>query len=287
MIKKAFDIIENNILKVNVLNATRKIQDIFQEKGTGCFIVYEEDKLTGVITKNELIGSHPNRIAADIMSHKYMRVDYGMYIWEIKEIFDLNEDINVILVEKENEVIGYITRTALNMELSKHIDLLTGLYKSEYMFYNTYKFIKHGKHATIIFIDLNNFGYVDKKYGHIVGDTILKNVSDILRNNLNPNSYLCRYAGDEFAIATPYCIEESKLLAEKIMRAIKSYPFLNDIPVSASIGITGCKIQNNKFRNISTYINKLVNTASLASTMAKKDINNLIIVENVEIDEIA
>ncbi|WP_242954399.1 diguanylate cyclase [Clostridium oryzae] len=274
-------------MKVNVLDGTRKIQDVFHEEGIECFTVYEEDRLTGVITKNELIGAHPNRIVADIMSNKYICADHDIPVWKIEEIFNLNEDVDVILIEKEHEVVGYITRTILNIELGKHIDLLTGLYKSDYMFYNTYNFIKHRKHATIIFIDLNNFGYINKKYGHIAGDTILKSVADILKNNLKQNSYLCRYAGDEFAIVASYCIEDSKILAENIIKAIKSYPFLNDIPVSVSIGITGCKIQNNKLRSISTLINKLVNVASLASTRAKKDISNLVIVEDVEIDEIA
>lgn len=286
MIKKVSDIIEKNLMKVDVLNGVRRIQDIFQEEGIECFVAYEGKKLVGIITKNELIGAHPNRIIADVMSDKYICVDYGMYIWESKEIFDLKRDINVMLVRKEDRVIGYITRTILNIELGKHIDSLTGLYKSDYMFYNAYNIIKRGKHVTIIFIDLNNFGCIDKKYGHINGDAILKNVSDILKNNVEPNYYLCRYAGDEFAIVTPHCIDDSRLLAEKIIKSIKSYPFLNNIPVSASIGITGYTIHN-KIRNISALINTLVNIASLASTKAKQDVNNSIIIEGVDVDEIA
>lgn len=285
MIKRAFDIMQKNLMKVDVLNATRKVQDIFHEKGIECFIVYEGDKLTGVVTKNELIAAHPNRIVADVMSHKYTCVDCKTWMWEIKEKFDSNEDISVILVEKEHEVIGYITRTTMNVELGKHIDLLTDLYKSDYMFYSAYKLIKCGKYATIIFIDLNNFGYINKKYGHIVGDEILRSMAYILKSNLEPKFYLCRYAGDEFTIVTENSIDYSKLFAEKIIKSINSYTFLNNIQVSASIGITRCIMRNNKLKSIIAYINKIVNAASLASTKAKKAVNNLIVVGDVKMNE--
>ena len=120
-----------------------------------------------------------------------------------------------------------------------------------------------------------------------MGDIVLKDVADILKNILESNHYLYRYGGDEFVIVTPYGTAVSRLLAEKIIRLIKSHLFLNDISISASIGITGCRIQNNKIENISALISKLVNIASLASTKAKKDRNHLVIVEDLNIDEIA
>lgn len=287
MIKKALNIVDRNFMKVDILNGVGRFQNMFYEKNIECFVAYENEEVVGVVTKRELVGAHPNRIIADVMSDKYTCVDCCSYIWKIREIFDLNRDIDIVLVSDINDIKGYITRTILNIELGKHIDLLTGLYKSDYMFYNAYKLIKAGKHVSIIFIDLNNFGYIDKKYGHINGDAILKNVAAILKDNLDPDSYLCRYAGDEFAIVTPYSVDHSRLIAEKVVKSINSFHFLDNISVSASVGITGCKIHNNKIENISGLINRLVNIASLASTKAKQSINSSIIIGDVDIDAIA
>ena len=287
MMKKVLNIVDKNFMKADILNGVRRAQDIFYEKSTECFVAYDTERLAGVVTKKELVRAHPNRIIADVMSDKYICVDCHSHIWSIREIFDLNRDIDIILAEDRNEIIGYITRTILNTELGKHIDLLTGLYKSDYMFYNAYNLLKSGKHVSLIFIDLDNFGYIDKKYGHTNGDIILKNVADILKDTLEPDSYLCRYGGDEFAIVAPYSIEDSRLLAEKIIDSISSYPFLNDIPVSVSIGITGCNIHNNRLENTLGLVNKLVNIASLASTKAKQSVNNSIIIGDVDIDAIA
>lgn len=287
MIKKVSDITVKEFMKIDILNGVKKAQNIFQEKGIECFIAYENNRISGIITKRELVGAHPNRIIADIMSDKYICVDCCTYIWEIREMFDLNENINVILVENEDEVLGYISRTILNIELGKHVDLLTGLYKSNYMFYNAYKLIRSGKNTTIIFIDMDNFGYIDKKYGHINGDEILKKVADLLNQNVDADSYLCRFAGDEFAIVTQNSVNDSRILAERITNSINSFPFPNDIPVSASIGITCLGAHNKKIENISDLIHKLVNIASLSSTKAKQSINNSIIIKKLELDEIA
>lgn len=288
MNKKAINIAEKNFMKVDILDGVRRIQNIFCEDDIDCFIVYENKDLMGIVTKKELVRAHPNRILADIMSDRYICINCHIHIWNIKEVFDSNKDINIILLENDNDITGYISRTSLNVEFSKHIDLLTGLYKSDYMFYNAHKFIENKQNTTIIFLDLDNFGLIDKKYGHINGDIILKNVGTILKKNIPTDCCLCRYAGDEFAILTPYCINKSKLISQDILNIIDSYEFPNNIRVSASIGIASCDIHNcSKVTDSLDIINKLVNTASLLSTKAKQSTNTPIITGNLDINAIA
>jgi len=239
MIETVFKIVDKNFTKVDILSGMRRVHDSFCEKNIECFAAYDNGKLMGVVTKKELVGAHPNRIIADVMSDRYICIKHCSHIWKAKEIFDLNTDIEVLLVEEENEIIGYITRSIINSELGKHIDPLTGLYKRDYLLYRAYKLIANKKNASIIFMDLDNFGYIDKKHGHFNGDIILKDVAALLNRNTNSDSYLCRYGGDEFAILTPYCLDSSKGLAEKILSAIESYQFPTNIKVSASIGLVG------------------------------------------------
>lgn len=283
MIEKVLNILDKNFLEVDILNGARYIQDIFSEKDIKCFLVNEEKRLVGVITSRELVRSHPNRIAADVMSNNYICLESDFHLWYLKTQFDLNPSLDVIIVEKNKSVIGIITRDILNIEIGKHIDALTGLYKSEYIFCNTYEFIREEKNTTVTFMDLNNFGYIDKKYGHIVGDNILKDVAKILKDNLDLslNAHLCRYAGDEFAIVTPCPINDSKLLAEKLMRSIGEFEFSNNIPISVAVGIAEYKPKETQVDNIRGIVDKLINTASLASTKAKKDINNEIVIESL------
>lgn len=287
MIQQILNITAENFMKVDILDGVRRVQEAFYEKNIECFAVNDDGKLVGVVTKKELVVAHPNRIIADVMSHKYKYVDCYTHIWEIKDIFDLNKDIDVIFLGDKDEIIGFVTRTILNIELNKHIDLLTGLYKREYIFYNAYDLIKKGKDTTIIFIDLNKFGHIDKKYGHIKGDAILKCVAEVLDKNVPSDTYLCRYGGDEFAILTPYKIDANRMLAEKIINDINSFEFANDIPVSVSIGIAACGAPNSKMKNIVDLVKNMVNSASLASTKAKQNVDNSIIIGDMGIDVIA
>lgn len=283
MIERVLNILDKNFLEVDILNGVRYIQEIFSEKNIKHFLICEEKILVGIITSRELVRSHPNRIAADVMSNNYICVESNLNLWYLKSQFDLKPSLDVIVVEKNERAIGIITRDILNIEIGKHIDALTGLYKSEYMFCNAYEFIKEEKNTTVTFMDLNNFGYIDKKYGHIVGDTILKDVARVLMANLDLslNAHLCRYAGDEFAIVTQCSIDDSKSLAEKLMKSISEFEFSNNIPISVAVGIAEYKPKGIQVGNIWGIVDRLINTASLASTKAKKSTNNEIVIESL------
>lgn len=284
MIQRVLDIIDKNFYKVDVLDGVKKVQEIFYQNNIECSAVYDKKKLVGVLTLRELGIANPNRIVADVMTNRYICVDSETSTWEIKNLFDFNQNIDVIFVEDNSKVVGIITKNQLKIELGRHIDLLTGLYKSDYLFYNIYSLIEQRKEASLIFIDLNNFGYIDKKFGHINGDAVLKIVANLLKENIQLDNFLCRYAGDEFAILTTYNANKCKILSKKIVTAIKDYNYPHNIPVSASVGIACCNFSDSIIEDRIETIRNLVNVASLASTKAKQNINNdHIIIEDFEI----
>ncbi|OYT68738.1 MAG: diguanylate cyclase, partial [Armatimonadetes bacterium JP3_11] len=67
----------------------------------------------------------------------------------------------------------------------------------------------------------DNFGVFNKRYGHLVGDEVLRRVAQLLLNEIDPQTdVVCRWGGDEFAIATLRRREEAGLLAHHISRQI-------------------------------------------------------------------
>ena len=58
-----------------------------------------------------------------------------------------------------------------------------------------------GRPLTAYMIDINYFKEINDHYGHIVGDTILKEVSSVLKD-LYPDAHYYRYGGDEFLVLT-------------------------------------------------------------------------------------
>ncbi|MBB5448033.1 MULTISPECIES: cyclic di-GMP phosphodiesterase [unclassified Paraburkholderia] len=57
-----------------------------------------------------------------------------------------------------------------------------------------------GETVGVLFLDLDNFKKVNDHYGHVFGDRLICDVSDAIRNCLNPGDSLARLGGDEFIV---------------------------------------------------------------------------------------
>ena len=68
MMRKVSEIMMKDYTTVDALWGIRRVQDIAEENKTDCFPVTDNGKIIGVLTRNDLIKSHPNRIVLDAMS---------------------------------------------------------------------------------------------------------------------------------------------------------------------------------------------------------------------------
>lgn len=62
---------------------------------------------------------------------------------------------------------------------------------------------KNGTMASLFFIDLDKFKYVNDNLGHAMGDIVLKNVAIQLLGIIGDKGLVCRLGGDEFTILIP------------------------------------------------------------------------------------
>ncbi len=278
MIRNVSEIMMKNFKYMDLLEGVRTAQDLVINNGIDFFPVVENDNLIGILTYKHLIGVHSNRIIADAMSSIIISIPSSTPIWQAKEILD-NKNTDVLLVIDDKELLGIISQNQLYRELGKHIDLLTGLYKSDYIYYYVRKLISNQKNAAIIFIDINEFGYIDKKYGHIQGDIILKEIASLLKNNTPSDSYLCRFGGDEFVVLVPYFIDDSISFTEDLLDKISKFVFSNDIRINASAGIASANSAGDC--DLDSVVYELINNASLASTIAKEKKCSLYIADSI------
>lgn len=137
MIRKVSDIMIKNYISIDAFSGMKYVQDIAEQTNTNIFPVVDKDEIIGVITEWNLIKSHPNRIALDAMSKRFKYIKAQESVWKAKELFE--KEIDVLFVAKNEKVIGIVTKI-IDIEISRHIDLLTNLYKKEYIVYNLFKF---------------------------------------------------------------------------------------------------------------------------------------------------
>ena len=95
--------------------------------------------------------------------------------------------------------------------------------------------------SALFFIDLDNFKQVNDQYGHLMGDQILKDVAEVLRNSVRDCDLAARVGGDEFELFVSHfhSASEARDLGFRILQHIEEIPEKHSFSVmlSCSIGI--------------------------------------------------
>lgn len=280
MISCVSDIMTTEIYTIDAYEGLCKAERIMSEKDVPCLPVIKQGRLAGILTSHDIRKSHPNRIAADAMTKSIVSVRPDTSLWKAKQVVEENRLHELLVVENSNPV-GLVTKADLYSELGKRIDLLTGLYKSEYIYNMGIELLEKGHEISVIFIDMDNFGQIDKEYGHAIGDRVLTDIGMLLNKYNHDDTYLCRFGGDEFVVLTPYKLDKCGVLAEALLEAISLHHFTNNIMVTASAGIAGGRRQAARACDGKEMLSNLINLASLASTQAKNEKTRLTVAEGL------
>jgi diguanylate cyclase (GGDEF)-like protein len=112
-------------------------------------------------------------------------------------------------------------------------DSLTSLYNRAYFFYRLHSEIQRAKRynrpLSLLILDMDDFKRFNDRYGHLVGDRLLRVLSSTIRSNIRysagkPSYELdipCRYGGDEFAIILPETTSvQATVVAERLRKEI-------------------------------------------------------------------
>jgi diguanylate cyclase (GGDEF)-like protein/PAS domain S-box-containing protein len=127
-----------------------------------------------------------------------------------------------------------------------HHDVLTGLPNRLLMQDRLHQAISHARRngglVALMFIDLDRFKMVNDSFGHVMGDTLLKQVAARLSNCLRDTDTVARLGGDEFTIMLPDATN-AQVVGEVAQRILSEFtrPFNDgeqEMYVSASIGIS-------------------------------------------------
>ena len=130
-----------------------------------------------------------------------------------------------------------------NFRQASAYDLLTGAYTRKYFEFFLKNIIKnlynsHSKFSLILY-DLDKFKNINDTYGHLVGDIVLKKVSQTILNSLHQDQILGRYGGEEFTIILPNTDSEKAFkIAEHFRKKIENLIFTElERSVTISLGI--------------------------------------------------
>jgi diguanylate cyclase (GGDEF)-like protein len=127
-----------------------------------------------------------------------------------------------------------------------YYDSLTGLPNVPIFEFNVEKAIasakRRNKILAILFIDVDNFKFINDTYGHLIGDKIIQMVSKILESTLRIDDFITRKGGDEFIILLNDLArkEDINYVLDKIIEHFEKPIQIENqkIPLTLSIGIS-------------------------------------------------
>ncbi len=114
------------------------------------------------------------------------------------------------------------------------------------------------EHLCLILADIDHFKSFNDTHGHLVGDSVLRNVAQEMEQCVKGRDMVARYGGEEFAVLLPNTRLEGALMLAESIRAIVELEAYSDGAASAehkvklSLGVA----QFRKGETISTFIER-------------------------------
>ena len=238
-----------------------------------------ENTLDSIIALYDITGQICKSLDADkVFSNfrdevnKYIRVSDLRFLKGEKADLSLYKDCTIIPLNIQEELIGYLVADGLREEdkerfhilsqqfllgikravLYKSVqelaitDSLTNVFNRRYYLERFKEEIERSRKFNYKFsclmIDIDYFKDFNDRYGHVVGDAILRELSRTIQENIRQIDLICRYGGEEFSIILSETDKDAaQLAAERIRLAIEDKHirvYDEELKITVSIGIS-------------------------------------------------
>lgn len=177
---------------------------------------------------------------------------YPLYDKEGKIIGTWGTSRNITPLKRAEEELQRLNRELQEanqrLEILSTRDSLSGLYNHRHFFdsLNVQKNIelRQKEHTissefSVLLIDIDNFKTVNDTYGHLIGDYVIKTLSEMLTNSTRLIDTCYRIGGDEFAIILINTdVKTARKVGDKLRVLVENYVFnINDLSLKITLSI--------------------------------------------------
>jgi two-component system, cell cycle response regulator len=154
-------------------------------------------------------------------------------------------------LERLAAVLAVCFENALNHERIKLlglIDPLTGIHNRRYfderLVEETSRAQRQGQPLSCLFLDIDHFKQFNDRFGHSIGDHVLREVANTIKSHMRASDVLARFGGEEFAILLiQKDRDEAMEIAERIRAAVAVRPLRIAAATDANITVSiGCAV---------------------------------------------
>ncbi len=140
------------------------------------------------------------------------------------------------------KLVRRVQRQNLQLQEFSRTDTLTGLGSRHHWEAQADALLQkhhaHGAAASLMLIDIDRFKEVNDRYGHAVGDDVLREIADLTRRHVAAEGH-GRLGGDEFVVVMSLDLDAAMAAAERVRTAVEqlSFPRVPGLRCSLSIGL--------------------------------------------------
>ncbi|MFC1543138.1 diguanylate cyclase [Candidatus Neomarinimicrobiota bacterium] len=117
--------------------------------------------------------------------------------------------------------------------------------------------MRYGRHLSLLMIDIDHFKKVNDTYGHIVGDSVLREIAQALKKHTRRSDFVGRYGGEEFLIILPETrLERALVLAEKLRGQVADLAISTNGKVVKGVTVSIGVSEYDNDPNIDEFINR-------------------------------
>jgi len=252
---KVKEIMKPNPITLTLQDSLKDLINVFRENEIGSVIIVDQKKEPyQIVTLRDLSRLCFLNLFTDsiLEALKELNKDRNSLITvspnnPYLEALSLMEKFNIShlpVVNQKKKLVGILSirDIARNFPELIFIDPLTEVNNRAYLNIIKTKIKKISGPATVLMVDIDNFKDINDTFGHVVGDKVLKRLSQTLRKNVKITDEVIRYGGEEFLVIAYRCnLEEGKILAERLRRKIENIRFNKKEPkfkITVSIGLS-------------------------------------------------
>ena len=170
--------------------------------------------------------------------------DLQQMVETIRQFSEFNESMQQELFQAEAMLQSQVEQIVARTE-ETHLDALTGVANRRCfdldMQESLNRFADQKTDLTLLMIDVDHFKQLNDRFGHPVGDRVLRLVAGVLKDQFQNRGCVCRYGGDEFSVViSGATCEQLVEVADGVLIAVSQSPMIideNEIRVTCSVGM--------------------------------------------------
>jgi IMP dehydrogenase len=270
MLGRVADVMTPAPVFVSIRDTAAKASAAFRTHRLPVVPVLDGGNLVGVLGPIDLIQERPFRPVSDLMTRGIVAATPDLPLLQAHALL-VSQGRDALPVLQGDRAVGHLTLAAVLRAVNQQTDPLTGLPWATALRLWAADALIRRREVAVLFIDLDNFREVNKVLGHVVGDAVLRGVAGLLQHCTDPmTDLLCRYGGDEFAIATTRSDRDARALAKRVQEIVTVPVADTDRRVTVTLGYAGGRRHEDREPgHVSATVDDLLTLASRASTLAK------------------